>query len=137
MNFELHFERTYPHRVADVWRAVTEPAALGEWLMENDFVPELGHEFHLLCRDADGTTSRYRCKLLELETEKRLLWSWVLEDRPEAGEMLVEVTLEAVPEGTRLRIRHSGDRDRTAIDDFEGGWPRMLEKLENVLRRRG
>lgn len=136
MRFDLQFERTYPHPVAAVWRALTEREALAEWLMETDFVAEFGREFSLLCEGGEGAF-RYRCRVLELEPGRRMLWSWVLAGRPEAGEMRVELTLEPVAGGTRLRIRHWGDRDAAAIDDFEGGWPGMLERLGAVVRERG
>ena len=38
-------EYTLPHAPRKVWRALTEPALLGAWLMQNDFEPKLGHEF--------------------------------------------------------------------------------------------
>ena len=38
-------EVEYPHPIERVWRALTDAKALGRWLMPNDFVPQVGHEF--------------------------------------------------------------------------------------------
>ncbi len=42
MRFAFEVERTYRHGPAEVWRALTAPAALGTWLMETDFSAEAG-----------------------------------------------------------------------------------------------
>ena len=47
MKRDLRFEATYPHPPERVWRALTDPKALAEWLMENDFEPRLGHQSRL------------------------------------------------------------------------------------------
>ena len=42
----LHFERTLPHPVARVWRAVTEPAELAQWFVGPvAWTPALGETF--------------------------------------------------------------------------------------------
>ena len=43
MNRDLRFETIYPYPPSVVWQAVTDPAALGEWLMPVfEFAPEVG-----------------------------------------------------------------------------------------------
>ena len=39
----IEHEQTYPHPPERVWRALTEPAELGAWLMPTDFVALAGH----------------------------------------------------------------------------------------------
>ena len=40
-------ERDIPHPPEKVWRALTQPHLIAEWLMRNDFVPAIGHRFNL------------------------------------------------------------------------------------------
>ena len=41
----LVIEKELPHPVGKVWRALTQGALIKEWLMDNDFQPEVGHKF--------------------------------------------------------------------------------------------
>ena len=133
MKFEIELTRTYPHPVEKVWRALTEPGALGEWLMETDFVAEEGREFTMWCEDGEGHTDIYLCRVLELEPQRRMLWSWLLKGRETDGATTVEFILEAVEEGTRVTIIHRGDRDEDTIERFRGGWPVKLDQLGDTL----
>src|SRR4051812_45490182 len=38
-------ERELPYPPEKIWRALTEPDLLAEWLMQNDFEPAVGHRF--------------------------------------------------------------------------------------------
>ena len=134
MRFDLAFERTFAHPIERVWRALIDPVALGRWLMETDFVPEAGREFRMYCRTDAGETEIYLCKLLELSPPRRMVWSWVLETRQGEGATTVAFMLEEVSGGTRLTIRHSGDRDPSVIEAFESGWPSKLDQLEAALQ---
>jgi Activator of Hsp90 ATPase homolog 1-like protein len=40
-------EREIPHPPEKIWRAITQPHLIGEWLMKNDFKPAVGHRFNL------------------------------------------------------------------------------------------
>ena len=46
-------EREMPHPPEKLWRALTQPHLMEEWLMKNDFKPVVGHRFNLR-----GTTAR-------------------------------------------------------------------------------
>lgn len=133
MRFDISFERTYPHPVATVWRALTDPALLGRWLMETDFVAEPGREFRMWCENAEGGRDRYLCRVLEYEPPRRMLWSWVLDGRQGEGATHVEFTLTEVAQGTHLTVRHTGDRDPNIIEAFKGGWPVKLDQLDAAL----
>ena len=135
MKFEIAFERDYSHPLESVWRALTDSEALGQWLMATDFVPEEGRSFQMWCKNPDGVTDRYLCKLLTIEPPVRMLWSWTLDGRQSEGETLVEFELTEIAEGTRLTVRHSGDRDPATIDAFKSGWPHKLAVLGSVLER--
>ena len=38
-------EREFPHPPEKLWRALTQPHLIAEWLMKNDFQPIVGHRF--------------------------------------------------------------------------------------------
>lgn len=135
MRFDLTFERVYSHPVETVWQALVNPAALGQWLMETDFVPEIGRDFQMWCHNPDGETDRYLCRVLMVEPPSRLAWSWILEGRQDGAEDVVEFTLQAVAAGTRLTIHHHGDLDQAAIGAFKSGWPKKLDLLSQRLER--
>lgn len=133
MKFEIAFERVYPHPPKKVWRALTDPAALSEWLMETDFVPQVGRTFTMRCDDGEGGTDTYICTLLEYDPPKRMLWSWVLDGSRHQGDTFVEFKLEPASNGTRVTVTHTGDRDPGTIEKFKGGWPHKLDQLGTVL----
>lgn len=40
-------EREMPHPPEKIWRALTQPHLIEEWLMKNDFAPVVDHRFNL------------------------------------------------------------------------------------------
>ena len=59
-------ERDIPHPPETIWRALTEPLLIEEWLMKNDFEPVVDHRFNLR---ADGGT--VECRVLAVESHKK------------------------------------------------------------------
>ena len=60
MKRSLRIEKTYPHPPAKVWKAITSRDALAQWLMDNDFVLELGHRFSTTVRRPASVTGSGR-----------------------------------------------------------------------------
>ncbi|WP_438023664.1 SRPBCC family protein [Sorangium sp. So ce233] len=79
MRRDLRIAREYPHPPELVWRALTEPALIAEWLMQNDFRPELGHRFTLRTDPGPGFDGVVRCEVLELDPPTKMRWSWRVE----------------------------------------------------------
>lgn len=69
---EIRLEAIYPDPIGAVWEALTDPVELGHWLMENDFAPVVGHVFSFKTSPAPGFDGVVRCKVLEIEPERRL-----------------------------------------------------------------
>ena len=64
-----------------VWRAITEPATLAEWMYPNDFEPRVGHAFTFRvpgnpAAGFDGLV--VRCEVLVCEPPGRLEFSWAV-----------------------------------------------------------
>ena len=122
-------EVVYPHPVERVWRALTDPAALSAWLMENDFQPRVGHRFQFRTTPTRGFDGIVRCEVLEVDEPRRLVYSW------EGGGMDTRVTWTLEPRGgsTRLRLEHAGFRGLKGFfvrSILRRGW------TGSILRRR-
>lgn len=134
MRFDVDFERILPHPVGAVWKALTDRRALSAWLNETaDFEPVVGKGFQMRCTDESGHEDVYLCRVLELEPRRFMAWSWQLQETEPREPTRVEFHLETVADGTRLRVRHSGDRDPAVIERFRSGWPAKLADLDHVL----
>jgi uncharacterized protein YndB with AHSA1/START domain len=111
-----------------IWRALTQPHLIEEWLMKNDFKLVLSHRFAF--RADWGSVS---CEVLEIEPQKKLSYTW-------GGlglESIVTWTLTPTRTGTRLRMEQSGFRSdqRQAYHGARAGWPQFFARLEQVLAR--
>jgi uncharacterized protein YndB with AHSA1/START domain len=125
------------HPPATVWRALTDPALLADWLMPNDFAPVVGHEFTFTAvpLPAVGFDGVVRCRVLEIEPPRLLRISWC------GGPLDTTVTWRLVPEGrgTRLLLDHEGfdpddELQRLALRGLGSGWRGgILRKLATVL----
>lgn len=117
----------YPQGIEDVWAALTDPKALGEWLMPTTFsAPEVGSRFRFqydpefLC--PSGIVD---CEVLESDPPRRMTWSWrhrALEGARQAPAMLVEWTLIPVEGGTRLELVQSQLEGQPWSITFAMGW---------------
>jgi uncharacterized protein YndB with AHSA1/START domain len=124
-------EKIFAHAPEKLWRALTEPALLTQWLLRNNFLPEIGREFQFRnepVRDWDGVIN---CKVLALDPLQRLAFSW----RAFGHESTVEFTLTPAEGGTHLRMEHSGFRanQEAAYQGARYGWQRFIGNLERLL----
>lgn len=119
-------DRELPHPPEKVWRALSQPHYLQEWLMENDFQPVVGHRFNF--RASWGSVD---CEVRVLEPNRILSMSW----SAMGIESVVTWTLTATPTGTHLRVEQTGFRSDQgfAINGARQGWPRFLEALERTV----
>jgi uncharacterized protein YndB with AHSA1/START domain len=111
-----------------IWRALTRPHLIEEWLMKNDFQPEVGHHFTL--RADWGAVD---CQVTEAEPNKTLSYTWAAYGL----ESVVTWTLTPTSTGTRLRMEHSGFKpdQQQAYQGAQYGWQKFLADLEQVLAR--
>lgn len=127
---------------ARVWRALTEPALLARWLMENDIAPVVGRRFTMRARPAPGWDGVVRCEVLAVEPERLLRFSWrggsdEVEGYGGALDTVVTFTLAPTPDGgTTLRLEHSGftARNGFAFEMMGKGWrENVVPRMEPVL----
>lgn len=126
-------EREMPHPPEKLWRALTQPHLIEEWLMKNDFKPAVGHRFNL--RGEWGGV--LDCEVLVVEPNKQLAYTWnhVHDDAAFNLQSVVTFTLTPTAAGTRLRMEQAGfgKDQRQAFGGANAGWQQFFAKLEQVL----
>lgn len=131
----ISFEFDLHHPPAKVWRALTDPVLLREWLLPvvEELELEPGAAFTFQAEPQPGWDGVVECRFVEIEAQKRLSWAWVVGDI----DTVVTFTLEPTASGTRLSLVQAGfkpDQKR----NFAGaryGWRMMGGKLLDLLGR--
>jgi len=121
-------EREVAYPPEKIWRALTQPHLIEEWLMKNDFKPVVDHRFNL--RGDWGTVD---CQVRTIELNKMLSYTW-----DALGlKSIVTWTLTPTSAGTNLRMEQSGFRQdqQQAYQGAGYGWQRFFATLEQVLAR--
>jgi uncharacterized protein YndB with AHSA1/START domain len=128
-------ERDVPYSPEKVWRALTQPHLIEEWLMKNDFKPVVGHRFNLRA-DWGGVLD---CEVLEVEPNRTLSYTWNFahDDAAYNLQSVVTLTLTPTSTGTRLRMEQAGFRQdqRQAYQGAKAGWKQFFTNLQQTLGR--
>ena len=118
-----------------LWRALTQPHLMEEWLMKNDFRPQVGHQFQLK-GEWGGVLE---CEVLELEPHKSLSYTWNFanEDPAYSLNSVVTFTLTPTPTGTHLKVEQSGfgPHQKQAYGGAHAARDHMITKMPEVLSR--
>lgn len=126
-------ERDIPHPPEKLWRALTQPHLISEWLMKNDFSPVIGHRFNLT-GEWGGVLD---CEVLAVEPNRSLSYSWNFNHDDPAYDLKSVVTFTLTPSGTGtlLRMEQAGFRptQRQAYGGARAGWEQFLAKLDAML----
>jgi uncharacterized protein YndB with AHSA1/START domain len=118
----------------EVWEALTDDDRLEEWMApEVELDPVEGGEISI--RDDDGERSG---TVETVEESERLAFTW---SRPGEEETFVELTIEAVPDGTRVVVvetpigpgASAGIRPVALALPVSAGWADRLSRLRERL----
>ena len=128
-------ERDFAFPPEKLWRALTQPHLIEEWLMKNDFKLDVGHRFNL--RGEWGGV--LDCEVLAVEPNKTLSYTWDHAHADAAYNLrsVVTFTLTATSTGTHLRMEQTGFRSDQpqAFNGAKFGWQKFLENLDQLLAR--
>ena len=128
-------ERDFPHPPEKLWRALTQPHLIEEWLMKSDFKLAVGHQFKMR-GDWGGVLD---CEVRTIEPNKTLAYSWDFAHDSAAFSLksVVTFTLTPTQTGTHLRMEQVGFRSdqKQALGGAHVGWKQNFDKLEQVLAR--
>ena len=132
-------EREIPFPPEKIWRALTQPHLIEEWLMKNDFKPVVGHRFNLRMDPQPNWNLVLDCEVLAVEPNRMLSYTWNSSGDEAANGLksVVTWTLTPTSTGTHLRMEQSGFRpdQKQAYQGAKGGWQQFFANLEQVLAR--
>jgi uncharacterized protein YndB with AHSA1/START domain len=126
LEFDLH------HVPAKVWRALTDPVLLAQWLLPvANLKLEPGAAFTFKRPPMPNWDGTVNCQFVEIEAQRKLSYTWVV------GGMNTVVTFTLTPtaSGTRLSLVQSGFKPDQK-QNFGGaryGWKQMGGKLIDLL----
>ena len=127
----LVIEREMPYPPEKIWRALTQGSLIKEWLMDNDFQPEVGQKFSFRSTPVANWNGVIESEVKIVEPNSKLSYTWV-----SLGlESTVVWTLVATGDGTLLRMEHSGvrsDQD-AAYKGANYGWQKFIGNLDRVV----
>jgi len=130
----ISFEFDLHHSPEKVWRALTDPVLLAEWLLPViDLKLDPGAAFAFKRPPMPDWDGMVNCRFLEIEAHRKLSYTWVVGDI----DTVVTFTLTPTASGTRLSLVQSGfkpDQKQNA-GGARYGWKMMGGKLVDLLAR--
>jgi uncharacterized protein YndB with AHSA1/START domain len=130
----ISFEFDVRHSPEKVWRALTDPALLAEWLLPVvglDLQP--GAAFTFKTQPYPGWDGTVNCQFVEIEAQRMLSYTWSVPFL----ETVVTFTLTPTEAGTRLSLVQSGftPNQKQEFNGARYGWKMMGGKLVDLLAR--
>jgi uncharacterized protein YndB with AHSA1/START domain len=131
----ISFEVDVHHSPKKVWRALTDPTLLSEWLKPVvGFELEPGAAFTFKAEPQPGWDGTVNCRMLEIETEKKISYTWAVGDFLDT---VVTFTLTPTATGCLVKIVQSGFKpdQKRAFGGARYGWRMMGTKLVDLLAK--
>jgi uncharacterized protein YndB with AHSA1/START domain len=130
----VSFEFDLHHSPEKVWRALTDPVLVAEWLLPVvDLKLEPGAAFTFKAPPQPGWDGIVNCRVVEVEARSKLRYQWVVGDI----DTVVTFTLTPTASGTRLSLVQAGFKPDQK-QNFAGaryGLKMMAGKLVDLLAR--
>lgn len=134
-------ERNIPSPPEKLWRALTQPHLIAEWLMQSDFKPIEGHHFNLRKESKPDASPNggpdasivIDCEVLTVDPNQTLAYTW----NAMGLQSVVTFTLTPTSTGTHLRMEQAGFRpdQQQAFKGAKAGWRRFLTALDQAVAR--
>jgi uncharacterized protein YndB with AHSA1/START domain len=130
-------ERAFAFPPEKIWRALTQPHLIAEWLMKNDFTPVVGHRFNLRSEPQPGWNGVIDCEVLVVEPNKTLSYTWSSGEAELAMRTIVTLSLTPTGAGTLLRMEQTGfgPDQKQNYQGAKYGWQHFFGRLEQVVAK--
>jgi uncharacterized protein YndB with AHSA1/START domain len=97
-----------------------------------DIEPVVGGHYRLIM-ELDESAAVAEGRFLRIEPDRSLRYTWEWNDDGEVT--LIDVTLTAIPTGTRIDIHHSEFISAASADRHAAGWDNYIDGLSEFLAR--
>ena len=117
---------------AEQWWGAADTYRIVDWAADL----RVGGKWSLGVQLPNGDVLPASGEFLEVDAPRKLVqtrrYDW---DHPTLGRTVTTVTfrLDAIPEGTRLTVRHDGFGSSEPADEHAAGWDRLLGWLQSYL----
>jgi uncharacterized protein YndB with AHSA1/START domain len=131
----LVVERVFPHPQEKLWRALIESKLLAQWMMNNDFEPEVGRRFRFQTEPRRGWDGIADCEVLVVEPLQRLSYNWGVGGGESGLQWVVQWTLTPAEGGTHVRMEQSGfsPHQQANYQGAKYGWQKFFDALERLV----
>ncbi|QLY29433.1 SRPBCC family protein [Nocardia huaxiensis] len=137
----IELDHYYPHPPEKVWRAITTPHLMGQWMMEPiGFEPVAGNRFEMKTQPMPGQnfSGEISGEVLEAIAPEvlRITWNDARSETPTGW--VISWALRPEGHGTRILFSHTGfDPDDAVMQRSRSimgpGWAAMLDRLAGVI----
>jgi uncharacterized protein YndB with AHSA1/START domain len=139
VNIPWHFDAAREK----VWQAWTDPQMVTQWfgsdpdgkVLSATINARPGGTFEITFANADGTAFTCFGTYQEVDTYKKLAFTWSWINSPDVVEF-VTVSLRDEPGGTHMDFEIA-NIDPNSAHNYEPGWKSTFEKLERALSKAG
>ncbi|MSQ53376.1 MAG: SRPBCC domain-containing protein [Betaproteobacteria bacterium] len=136
----LAITRQFNAAPAKIWRAITEPESLKQWMgPTEDFktpVAEadlrVGGRYRVVMHAPGGEVHEVSGVYREVVPNRKLVYTWAWKSTPEL-ESLATIELRATSNGTEFSLKHEQFADEGARDHHNQGWNGCLARLEKAV----
>ena len=138
----LEIRRSYPHPVASVYAAWTDPSQIKHWMGPSDAFGEadvtidvrVGGAYTFIMRAPDGEVHRVDGVFREVVPNRKLVYTWAWHSTP-ARESVVTVEFKTSGQGTEVLLKHQRFADTEVRDKHQHGWNGCLDRLGRFMSR--
>jgi uncharacterized protein YndB with AHSA1/START domain len=74
MKRDIRYEKMYPHSPEKIWKLISDSQILSEWLMPNNLLPVVGHQFTFKTKPGPGFDGIVYCEILEAIPPQKLVY---------------------------------------------------------------
>ncbi len=139
-NTSLTISRVLKASPEAVWQLWTDPAKVNDWHRPNktDYTTEskldlkVGGTYKIAMISAEGrsvATGTFK----ELNPPRKLVYSWQWEGDPTTELSEVTITLDPVPEGTKLTLVHDRLSGPESVKAHSDGWLGCMENINELI----